>query len=403
MKKKSPIMPNLKQIKADFLYILIDRFMISLQTETEPCEVKPAEGVPPPTCIVATTTHPLLRQRCPMVFLVSRFSRFFTAIHSHDLDILGVLHHLINDAPWRFLLQGIILNWCTWNRKTLLAVDEELQNQMEQDYGIRYKIIQLAVSWYTGEAAQDDEFEGLDDEDDEKDDDEDEKEDNEDDDEAAAYALAVLCRGSFVTVGAAVCCDFVLFSLCLPATRWLLSYCYIIDVVQKKHGHKKGGKVGGEQGEQPPKCKQQNGGKVGGEQGEQPPKCKQQQVVNLRVNFNAREGRSIVESEFTVEKMDSIVSCHPITGKTKKCIYDLNLDTFRICNFNPTPVKKLDFHGLVVIGGMNQIQEVGEHNLEKRRKSSKGNTRKQEAYLIFWWGKYPTSSKARKQRGELTL
>ena len=67
---------------------------------------------------------------------------------------------------------------------------------------IRYKIFQLAVSWYTGEAAQDDEFEGLDGEDDEKD----EKEDNEDDNEAAAYALAVLCRVSFVTVGATVCC-----------------------------------------------------------------------------------------------------------------------------------------------------------------------------------------------------
>lgn len=53
---------------------------------------------------------------------------------------------------------------------------------------IRDKIIPHAVSWYTGEAVQDDEFEALveeDDEedDDEEDDDEDEEDDDEDDDE----------------------------------------------------------------------------------------------------------------------------------------------------------------------------------------------------------------------------
>ncbi|KAG8376162.1 hypothetical protein BUALT_Bualt09G0034500 [Buddleja alternifolia] len=69
---------------------------------------------------------------------------------------------------------------------------EELQNLMEQDYDvgstIRDKIIPHAVSWFTGEAAQDeygdmeDDDDELDEEDDE-DEDEDEEEDEEDDDE----------------------------------------------------------------------------------------------------------------------------------------------------------------------------------------------------------------------------
>ncbi|KAI3684176.1 hypothetical protein L6452_33396 [Arctium lappa] len=102
---------------------------------------------------------------------------------------------------------------------------EELQNQMEQDYDIgstiRDKIIPHAVSWFTGEAAQDDEFEGIDDEDDEDDDDddiedEDEDEDEEDDDEE--------------------------------------------EEEKSKTKKKKGSGIanaGGEQGERPPECKQQ--------------------------------------------------------------------------------------------------------------------------------------------------
>ncbi|KAL5202792.1 hypothetical protein ABZP36_013744 [Zizania latifolia] len=64
---------------------------------------------------------------------------------------------------------------------------EQLQNQMEQDYDIgstiRDKIIPHAVSWFTGEAAQDEDFEGImgDDEDDEEDEDEDAEDDDEDD------------------------------------------------------------------------------------------------------------------------------------------------------------------------------------------------------------------------------
>ncbi|KAL0345094.1 UNVERIFIED_CONTAM: Nucleosome assembly protein 1 [Sesamum radiatum] len=69
---------------------------------------------------------------------------------------------------------------------------EELQNLMEQDYDIgstiRDKIIPHAVSWFTGEAAQDEYGDIEDDEDDldeedEDDDDEDEEEDEEDDDD----------------------------------------------------------------------------------------------------------------------------------------------------------------------------------------------------------------------------
>ncbi|KAL6996316.1 Nucleosome assembly protein 1,4 [Sarracenia purpurea var. burkii] len=65
---------------------------------------------------------------------------------------------------------------------------EELQNQMEQDYDIgstvRDKIIPHAVSWFTGEAVQGDEFDDIEDDDEEDEDgDEDEGEDDEDDDE----------------------------------------------------------------------------------------------------------------------------------------------------------------------------------------------------------------------------
>ncbi|CAA6672797.1 unnamed protein product [Spirodela intermedia] len=64
---------------------------------------------------------------------------------------------------------------------------EDLQNQMEQDYDIgstiRDKIIPHAVSWFTGEAVQGDEFEIGDEEDDDEDDDEDGDEEDDDDEE----------------------------------------------------------------------------------------------------------------------------------------------------------------------------------------------------------------------------
>ncbi|KAL9228535.1 hypothetical protein vseg_004106 [Gypsophila vaccaria] len=65
---------------------------------------------------------------------------------------------------------------------------EELQNLMEQDYEIgstiRDKIIPHAVSWFTGEAVQGDEFEDIEDDDDDDDEDEeDEEEDEEDEDD----------------------------------------------------------------------------------------------------------------------------------------------------------------------------------------------------------------------------
>lgn len=73
---------------------------------------------------------------------------------------------------------------------------EELQNQMEQDYDIgstiRDKIIPHAVSWFTGEAIQEDEFGDIEDDDEDEDaeeddddeeEDEEEEEDDDDDDE----------------------------------------------------------------------------------------------------------------------------------------------------------------------------------------------------------------------------
>ncbi|CAI9293882.1 unnamed protein product [Lactuca saligna] len=66
---------------------------------------------------------------------------------------------------------------------------EQLQNQMEHDYDIgstiREKIIPHVVSWFIGEAAQNDEFENDDEDDDdvEDDDDDDEEEEDDDDDE----------------------------------------------------------------------------------------------------------------------------------------------------------------------------------------------------------------------------
>ncbi|CAL9188496.1 unnamed protein product [Musa hybrid cultivar] len=64
---------------------------------------------------------------------------------------------------------------------------EQLQSQMELDYDIgstiRDKIIPHAVSWFTGEAVQDDDAEIEDDEDGEDEEDEDEDEDDEDEDD----------------------------------------------------------------------------------------------------------------------------------------------------------------------------------------------------------------------------
>ncbi|KAF5466432.1 hypothetical protein F2P56_016358 [Juglans regia] len=111
---------------------------------------------------------------------------------------------------------------------------EELQNQMEQDYDIgstiRDKIIPHAVSWFTGEAAQeeyedagdnddDDDDEGDDEneEDEDEDEDDDEDDDDEDDEEEEGKGRKKLSTGP------------------------------------KKSGRTQAG----EQGERPPECKQQ--------------------------------------------------------------------------------------------------------------------------------------------------
>ena len=109
---------------------------------------------------------------------------------------------------------------------------EELQNQMEQDYDIgstiRDKIIPHAVSWFTGEAVQGDEFEDLEDEDEDGDEDEDEDGDDDEDDEDEDGEDEDEEEGK---------------------SR------------KKSSGPKKSGKTlageGGQQGERPPECKQQ--------------------------------------------------------------------------------------------------------------------------------------------------
>ncbi|PON84418.1 Nucleosome assembly protein (NAP) [Trema orientale] len=111
---------------------------------------------------------------------------------------------------------------------------EELQNQMEQDYDIgstiRDKIIPHAVSWFTGEAIQGDEFGDLEDDDDddidededgedEEDEEEDDDDEDDDDDEEETKTKKKPSAG------------------------------------QKKSGRAPG--VEGQQGERPPECKQQ--------------------------------------------------------------------------------------------------------------------------------------------------
>ncbi|KAK1358473.1 Nucleosome assembly protein 12 [Heracleum sosnowskyi] len=108
-------------------------------------------------------------------------------------------------------------------------VADELQNQMEQDYDIgstiRDKIIPHAVSWFTGEAVQGDEFEDIDGDDDDDEDDEDEDDDEEDEEDEDEEEEEDDRKNR-----------------------------------KKSSGSKKGGKApGGEgqQGERPPECKQQ--------------------------------------------------------------------------------------------------------------------------------------------------
>ncbi|KAM0931812.1 hypothetical protein ACQ4PT_000098 [Festuca glaucescens] len=64
---------------------------------------------------------------------------------------------------------------------------DELQGQMEHDYDIgstiRDKIIPHAVSWFTGEAVQAEDFEDMEDGDDDDEDDDDDEEDDDDEDE----------------------------------------------------------------------------------------------------------------------------------------------------------------------------------------------------------------------------
>ncbi|BAT76828.1 Nucleosome assembly protein [Vigna angularis] len=104
---------------------------------------------------------------------------------------------------------------------------EELQNQMEQDYDIgstiRDKIIPHAVSWFTGEAIQGDEFGELEEDEDDEDieEDDDEEDDEEEDDDEDEEESKTKKRSS----------------------------------ASKKSGRAQLGE--GQQGERPPECKQQ--------------------------------------------------------------------------------------------------------------------------------------------------
>nr|XP_009626392.1 nucleosome assembly protein 1;4 isoform X1 [Nicotiana tomentosiformis]XP_016512611.1 PREDICTED: nucleosome assembly protein 1;4-like isoform X1 [Nicotiana tabacum] len=86
---------------------------------------------------------------------------------------------------------------------------EELQNLMEQDYDIgstiRDKIIPHAVSWFTGEAAEADEFEDIEDatadDDDEDEDEEDEEDEDDEEEEKSKKKSSALKKRSKAQVG----------------------------------------------------------------------------------------------------------------------------------------------------------------------------------------------------------
>ncbi|KAF7806734.1 nucleosome assembly protein 1;3-like isoform X2 [Senna tora] len=116
---------------------------------------------------------------------------------------------------------------------------EELQNQMEQDYDIgstiRDKIIPHAVSWFTGEAIEGEEFGDLeddedDDEDDEDDDEEEDEDEDDDDDEDEEES---------------------------KTKKKILAKVTSADPFPNLLNTKSGRPQAGQQGEHPPECKQQ--------------------------------------------------------------------------------------------------------------------------------------------------
>ncbi|KAL4199856.1 hypothetical protein AMTRI_Chr03g146890 [Amborella trichopoda] len=132
---------------------------------------------------------------------------------------------------------------------------EELQNLMEQDYDIgttiRDKIIPHAVSWFTGEAIDGEEFEGEtgdeeddddddedgdDDEDEEDDDVEDEDDDDEDEEEEGKSKKAFTLS----------------LSLFPPSRMQFTDIRFLFFGVQKA-----GSRQNGDQGDRPAECKQQ--------------------------------------------------------------------------------------------------------------------------------------------------
>ncbi|GKE75344.1 40S ribosomal protein S5-like protein, partial [Tanacetum coccineum] len=90
--------------------------------------------------------------------------------------------------------------------KRVLEVAGELQNQIEQDYEIcptiRDKVIPPAVSWFTGEAVEEDEFEVEEEEEDDDDEEEDEEdeEQKENKDMVLQVVVSELQKGSIPNV-----------------------------------------------------------------------------------------------------------------------------------------------------------------------------------------------------------
>ncbi|GKD36240.1 40S ribosomal protein S5-like protein, partial [Tanacetum coccineum] len=94
-----------------------------------------------------------------------------------------VRRQAVDISPLRRVNQAIYL--------LTTGIARELQNQIEQDYEIcptiRDKVIPPAVSWFTGEAVKEDEFEVEE----EEEDDDDEEEDEEDEEQKENKALCV--------------------------------------------------------------------------------------------------------------------------------------------------------------------------------------------------------------------
>ncbi|OMO66276.1 Nucleosome assembly protein (NAP) [Corchorus olitorius] len=103
-------------------------------------------------------------------------------------SVLEKTYHVVDDGNEPILEKAIGTKIEWYPGKCLTQKADELQDRVEHDYNIgsviQEKLIPHAVSWFTGEAVQGDEFDGLEgDYDDSDDEDGDEEDDDEDEDE----------------------------------------------------------------------------------------------------------------------------------------------------------------------------------------------------------------------------